>query len=59
MRFQDEEQIPPDVPVRIIWGGKDRIARARTSCHADQLRKHVIIETWPDCGHMLVNSAAR
>jgi pimeloyl-ACP methyl ester carboxylesterase len=54
MRFQGGQQIPPDVPVRIIWGGKDRIARARTSCHTDQLPEHAIIETWPDCGHMLM-----
>jgi pimeloyl-ACP methyl ester carboxylesterase len=53
LRFLDGQQIPADIPVHVVWGSKDRIARARTSRHTDQLPKHAIIETWPDCGHML------
>lgn len=53
LRFLDGQQIPADIPVHVVWGSKDRIARARTSRHTDQLPKHAIIETWADCGHML------
>ncbi len=53
LRFQNGQQIPPEVPVRIVWGDKDRIARTRTSRNTDELPEHVIIETWPNCGHML------
>ena len=53
LRFLDGQQIPREVPVRIVWGEKDRIARGRTSRHTDQLPKHAVVETWPDCGHML------
>ena len=53
LRFLDGQQIPADIPVHVVWGSKDRIARVRTSRHTDQLPKHAIIETWPDCGHML------
>lgn len=53
LRFLDGQQIPSDIPVHVVWGSKDRIARARTSRHTDQLPKHAIVETWPDCGHML------
>jgi pimeloyl-ACP methyl ester carboxylesterase len=54
LRFQDGKQIPRGLPVRIVWGAEDRIARARTSRHTDQLPAHAMIETWPDCGHMLM-----
>lgn len=53
LRFLDGQRIPREVPVRIVWGNKDRIARGRTSRHTDQLPKHAVVETWPDCGHML------
>jgi pimeloyl-ACP methyl ester carboxylesterase len=54
LRFLDGQQIPSEIPVRVVWGEKDRIARARTSRHTDQLPEHATIETWPDCGHMLM-----
>jgi pimeloyl-ACP methyl ester carboxylesterase len=54
LRFLDGQQIPPDIPVHVVWGSKDRIARARTSHHTDQLPEHATVETWPDCGHMLM-----
>ena len=54
LRFLDGQQIPADIPVHVVWGNKDRIARARTSRHTDQLPKHATIETWTDCGHMLM-----
>jgi pimeloyl-ACP methyl ester carboxylesterase len=53
LRFLDGQQIPAEIPVHVVWGSKDRIARARTSRHTDQLPEHALIETWPDCGHML------
>lgn len=54
LRFLKGDQIPGDVPVHIAWGEKDRIARARTSRHTDQLPRHTTVETWPNCGHMLM-----
>jgi len=54
LRFLDGQQIPAEIPVQVVWGNKDRIARARTSRHTDQLPKHATVETWPDCGHMLM-----
>jgi pimeloyl-ACP methyl ester carboxylesterase len=54
LRFLDGQQIPADIPAHVVWGSKDQIARARTSHHTDQLPAHATIETWPDCGHMLM-----
>ena len=54
LRFLDGQQIPSDIPVHVLWGSKDRIARAQTSRHTDQLPTHATVETWPDCGHMLM-----
>ena len=54
LRFLDGQQIRSDIPVHVVWGSKDRIARTRTSRHTDQLPEHAIVETWPDCGHMLM-----
>jgi len=59
LRFVDGQQIPREVPVHIVWGNKDRIARARTSRHTDQLPSHATVETWNDCGHMLTWDAAQ
>lgn len=54
LRFVDGQQIPSDIPIHVTWGDKDRIARARTSRHTDQLPIHTTVETWPGCGHMLM-----
>lgn len=54
LRFRDGEKIPDDVPVLVVWGGKDRIARPRASRHTDQLPAHAAIATWAGCGHMLM-----
>jgi len=54
LRFLDGQQIPFDIPIHVIWGDKDQIARKRTSQHVDQLPPHATVETWPDCGHMLM-----
>jgi pimeloyl-ACP methyl ester carboxylesterase len=54
LRFLDGQRIPSDLPIHVVWGSKDQIARTRTSRHTDQLPKHAIIETWNDCGHMLM-----
>jgi pimeloyl-ACP methyl ester carboxylesterase len=43
-----------DVPVLVVWGASDRIARERTSRHADQLPPQAQVETWADCGHMVM-----
>lgn len=43
-----------DVPVRIVWGERDRIARRGTSQHLDELPRQTLAETWPGCGHMLM-----
>jgi pimeloyl-ACP methyl ester carboxylesterase len=54
LRFTGGQQIPSDIPIRIVWGNKDQIARTRTSQHTDQLPEHATVETWTDCGHMLM-----
>jgi pimeloyl-ACP methyl ester carboxylesterase len=54
LRFLDGQTIPPAIPIHVVWGGKDRTARARTSRYTDQLPERAIIETWADCGHMLM-----
>ncbi|HEY3758656.1 MAG TPA: alpha/beta fold hydrolase [Solirubrobacteraceae bacterium] len=54
LRFLDGRQISADIPVRVIWGDRDRIARARTSRHVDQLPAHTLVETWAGCGHMVM-----
>jgi len=54
LRFLDGQQIPSDIPIRVVWGNKDRIARKRTSRHTDQLPEHATTETRGDCGHMLM-----
>jgi pimeloyl-ACP methyl ester carboxylesterase len=54
LRFTGGQQIPSEIPIRVVWGDKDQIARARTSRHTDQLPEHAIVETWRDCGHMLM-----
>jgi pimeloyl-ACP methyl ester carboxylesterase len=52
LRFRDGQEI--DAPVKVIWGGKDRIALAGKSRDLDQLPAGTEVETLPDCGHMLM-----
>jgi pimeloyl-ACP methyl ester carboxylesterase len=52
LRFQHGSQI--EVPVEVVWGERDRIALPGKSRSLDQLPGHVSVETWPDCGHMLM-----
>jgi pimeloyl-ACP methyl ester carboxylesterase len=54
LRFVDGQRIPADTPIRVVWGDRDRIARARTSRHVDQLPGHAVVETWAGCGHMVM-----
>lgn len=54
LRFLDGRQIPDEVPVHIAWGDKDHIARTRRSRYTDQLPQHATVETWQNCGHMLM-----
>lgn len=53
-RFTDGSDIDPSVPIRIVFGDRDRIARAATSRHTDQLPAHASVETWANCGHMII-----
>jgi pimeloyl-ACP methyl ester carboxylesterase len=43
-----------DVPVRVVFGDADRIARARTSQRREELPAHATVETWPGCGHFVM-----
>jgi pimeloyl-ACP methyl ester carboxylesterase len=54
LRFLDGERIPNDIPIHVVWGKEDWIARARTSRHTDQLPGHATVATWADCGHMVM-----
>ena len=59
IRFKDGALIDPGVPVRVVWGTEDRIARARASRHREQLPEHARIETWSRCGHMVMWDSPR
>jgi pimeloyl-ACP methyl ester carboxylesterase len=52
LRFRGGREI--DVPVRLIWGDRDRIALAGKSRNLDQLPPQTEVETWRSCGHMLM-----
>lgn len=52
LRFQGGDRIPPEVPVRVVWGSDDRIALPGKSRWEDELPSHAVVEAWPDCGHM-------
>lgn len=52
LRFKDGVDI--DVPVKLVWGGQDRIALPSKSQNLDQLPAGVTVETWAGCGHMLM-----
>ena len=54
LRFEGGETIPPQVPVRVIWGDRDRVAPAGRSRFADRLPRHAQVQTWPECGHMIM-----
>jgi pimeloyl-ACP methyl ester carboxylesterase len=43
-----------DVPVKVIWGDKDRIALPGRSRFLDELPSQTQVETWTNCGHMLM-----
>lgn len=53
-RFLDGRRISPETPVRVVWGATDRLAPVRSSRLADELPAHAQVETWPDCGHMVM-----
>ena len=52
LRFHDGRQI--EVPVKVIWGDRDRIAPAGKSRNLYELPLQTEVETWPGCGHMLM-----
>ena len=54
LRFEGGASIPPEVPVRVIWGDADRVAPAGRSRFKDRLPPHARVETWPECGHMIM-----
>ncbi len=54
LRFTGGAAIAASVPVTVVWGERDHVARARTSQHRDELPAHARVETWADCGHLLV-----
>lgn len=53
LRFEGGGAIPAHVPVTVVWGDQDRVARARTARFEDELPAHARIETWAGSGHML------
>lgn len=53
-RFLDGCDVSPRTPVLVVWGEEDRLAPARTSRVANELPAHARVETWPDCGHMVM-----
>ncbi len=52
LRFTGGQGI--DVPVTVVWGAKDRIALPGKSRNVDELPPTAQIETWPECGHMVM-----
>lgn len=52
LRFSGGREM--DVPVRVIWGERDRIALAGKSRSVDELPPQTQVETWSRCGHMLM-----
>ena len=54
LRFLGGQGISAQVPVHVVWGDRDRIARARPSRHTQELPAHARIETWERCGHMVM-----
>jgi pimeloyl-ACP methyl ester carboxylesterase len=53
-RFTGGDAIASTVPVRVVWGDVDHIAKASTSRHRDELPPHATVETWERCGHMVM-----
>lgn len=52
LRFEGGASI--ETPIAVVWGGKDRIALQHKSRNVDELPHHAQIDTWADCGHMLM-----
>ena len=47
-----------NAPVKIVWGATDRIALERKSRSDEELPRQTVVETWDDCGHMVMWDAA-
>jgi pimeloyl-ACP methyl ester carboxylesterase len=54
LRFEGGAAIAAGVPVRVVWGDRDHVALAGKSRFGDELPAHAVVETWPDCGHMVM-----
>jgi pimeloyl-ACP methyl ester carboxylesterase len=46
--------IPAAIPIRVVWGDRDKVALKTRSRFNDQLPAHTSIETWNRCGHMIM-----
>lgn len=51
-RFTGGEAI--EVPTRVVFATRDRIARPGQSQHTDELPDHAVVEHWEDCGHLVL-----
>jgi pimeloyl-ACP methyl ester carboxylesterase len=51
-RFRGGDQI--DVPVRVVFADRDRIATPARGQLTDELPAHAVIERWEDCGHVVM-----
>jgi pimeloyl-ACP methyl ester carboxylesterase len=54
LHFSGGAMIPATVPIRIVWGDRDKVALKRHSRFTDQLPTHTTIDTWDRCGHMIM-----
>lgn len=43
-----------ELPIKVIWGDKERIALAGKSQFLDELPPQTSVEIWHGCGHMLM-----
>ena len=53
-RFTAGGAIGPDVPVRVVWGERDTLAHFKRNRFEDELPTHAQVETWPECGHIIM-----
>ncbi len=51
LRFANGREI--GIPVKIVWGDRDRIAPPGKSRVPDDLPRETEVELWEGCGHML------
>ncbi len=54
LRFAGGRELPADLPIHVVWGANDHVALPNKSRFADELPARARIETWLDCGHMIM-----